>query len=123
MSRLPTRDRTALAILCPLRHTVGYALPRLRQCAATGRSACLPTLRAGPAASEREQLVTDCFSLAQTSEGFERQQETSVMPRQAPAPPRIWYTIMDSPFGPLCVAGVKAGLLRVDFQHGNRPVR
>ena len=45
------------------------------------------------------------------------------MPRQAPAPPRIWYTIMDSPFGPLCVAGVKAGLLRVDFQCGNRPVR
>jgi methylated-DNA-[protein]-cysteine S-methyltransferase len=45
------------------------------------------------------------------------------MPRQAPAPPRIWYTIMDSPFGPLCVAGVKAGLLRVDFQRGKRPVR
>jgi methylated-DNA-[protein]-cysteine S-methyltransferase len=45
------------------------------------------------------------------------------MPHQAPAPPRIWYTIMDSPFGPVCVAGVKAGLLRVDFQRGKRPVR
>ena len=45
------------------------------------------------------------------------------MPRQAPAPPRIWYTIMDSPFGPVCVAGTRAGLLRVDFQRGNRPVR
>ena len=45
------------------------------------------------------------------------------MSRQAPAPPRIWYTIMDSPFGPVCVAGAKAGLLRVDFQCGNRPVR
>jgi methylated-DNA-[protein]-cysteine S-methyltransferase len=44
------------------------------------------------------------------------------MPRQAPAPLRIWYTIMDSPFGPVCVAGTKAGLLRVDFQRGNRPV-
>src|SRR4030095_12505347 len=44
------------------------------------------------------------------------------MPGQAPAPPRIWYTLMDSPFGPVCVAGVKAGLLRVDFQRGNRPV-
>ena len=44
------------------------------------------------------------------------------MPRQAPAPPRIWYTMMDSPFGPVCVAGTKAGLLRVDFQRGNRPV-
>lgn len=44
------------------------------------------------------------------------------MPRQAPAPLHIWYTIMDSPFGPVCVAGTKAGLLRVDFQRGNRPV-
>ena len=45
------------------------------------------------------------------------------MPRQAPALPRIWYTIMDSLFGPLCVAGGKAGLIRVDFQRGQRPVR
>ena len=45
------------------------------------------------------------------------------MPRQAPAPLRIWYIIMDSPCGPLCVAGTKFGLLRVDFQGGNRPVR
>ena len=44
------------------------------------------------------------------------------MSRQAPASSRIWYTIMDSPFGPVCVVGAKAGLLRVDFQRGNRPV-
>ena len=121
---MPKRDRTALAILCPLRHTVGYALPRLRQSAATGRRARLPTLRAGPAASELEQLGTDRCFLAQTSAGFECQlaknqamkvmmqpQETNAMPRQTPAPPRIWYTIMESPFGPVCVAGTKAGLL------------
>jgi methylated-DNA-[protein]-cysteine S-methyltransferase len=45
------------------------------------------------------------------------------MPHQAPAPLRIWYTSMDSPFGPVCIAGVKTGLIRVDFQRGDRPVR
>ncbi len=30
---------------------------------------------------------------------------------------------MDSPFGPVCIAGANAGLFRVDFQRGNRPVR
>ena len=45
------------------------------------------------------------------------------MSRQAPASLQIWYTVMDSPFGPVCVAGTRAGLLRVDFQRGNRPVR
>jgi methylated-DNA-[protein]-cysteine S-methyltransferase len=45
------------------------------------------------------------------------------MPRPAHAPLRIWYAIMDSPFGPVCVAGTQTGLIRVDFQAGNRPVR
>ena len=45
------------------------------------------------------------------------------MPRQEPALPPIWYTSMDSPFGPLCVAGTTTGLIRVDFQRGDRPVR
>ena len=45
------------------------------------------------------------------------------MPRQKPAPLPIWYTSMDSPFGLLCVAGTTTGLIRVDFQRGNRPVR
>lgn len=45
------------------------------------------------------------------------------MPRQAPAPPHGWYALMDSPFGPVCVAGTNTGLVRVDFQHGDRPVR
>jgi methylated-DNA-[protein]-cysteine S-methyltransferase len=35
----------------------------------------------------------------------------------------VWYTILDSPFGPVCVAGAATGLLRVDFQQGDRPVR
>lgn len=34
-----------------------------------------------------------------------------------------WYTTMDSPFGPVCLAGTEAGLVRVDFQHGDRPVQ
>src|SRR6266446_3259717 len=45
--RLPPRDRLALAILCPLRDTVGHALPRLRQPVAPARCACLPTVRRG----------------------------------------------------------------------------
>jgi methylated-DNA-[protein]-cysteine S-methyltransferase len=45
------------------------------------------------------------------------------MPRLAHAPFRIWYAIMDSPFGPVCVAGTQTGLIRVDFQAGNRPVQ
>jgi len=45
------------------------------------------------------------------------------MPRQTPAPSRIWNTIMDSPFGPACVTGANTGLHRVDFQRGKRPVR
>ena len=45
------------------------------------------------------------------------------MPRQAPAPLRIFYTMMDSPFGPVCLAGTEQGLMRVDFQGGDRPVQ
>lgn len=33
-----------------------------------------------------------------------------------------WYTILDSPFGPLCLVGTEHGLTRVDFQRGERPV-
>jgi methylated-DNA-[protein]-cysteine S-methyltransferase len=48
--------------------------------------------------------------------------------RTIPAPEpraddRVWYTILDSPFGPVCIAGAETGLMRVDFQHGDRPVR
>lgn len=44
--------------------------------------------------------------------------------RQHPEPvlPPIWYTTMPSPFGPLCLAASAEGLLRADFQHGERPV-
>lgn len=46
------------------------------------------------------------------------------MPRRAPAAALgIYYTTMDSPFGLICVAGTAAGLIRVDFQGGDRPVR
>ena len=45
--RLPPRDRSALAILRPLRDTVGHALPRLRQPVATARCACLPPVWRG----------------------------------------------------------------------------
>ena len=46
--RLPPRDRIALAILRPLRDTVGHALPRLRQPVAPARCACLPSVWCGP---------------------------------------------------------------------------
>src|SRR6266566_3771062 len=45
--RLPPRDRIALAILRPLRDTVGHALPGLRQPVATARCACLPPVWRG----------------------------------------------------------------------------
>jgi hypothetical protein len=55
--RLPPRDRLALAILRPLRDTVGHALPRLRQPVATARCAGLPSvwcgLTTGPALRPR----------------------------------------------------------------------
>ena len=45
------------------------------------------------------------------------------MPCQAPAPLHIFYTMMASPFGPVCLAGTEEGLRRVDFQGGDRPVQ
>lgn len=33
-----------------------------------------------------------------------------------------YTTTMDSPLGPICIAGTDQGLTRVDFQHGIRPV-
>ena len=30
---------------------------------------------------------------------------------------------MDSPFGPVCLVGTESGLIRVDFQGGDRPVQ
>jgi methylated-DNA-[protein]-cysteine S-methyltransferase len=45
------------------------------------------------------------------------------MPHQAPAPLCIFYTMMDSPFGPVGLAGTEQGLIRVDFQCGDRPVQ
>ena len=34
----------------------------------------------------------------------------------------IYTTTMDSPLGPICMAGTEQGLTRVDFQQGIRPV-
>jgi methylated-DNA-[protein]-cysteine S-methyltransferase len=45
------------------------------------------------------------------------------MPRQSLAPLRIFYTMMASPFGPVCLVGTEQGLIRVDFQGGDRPVQ
>jgi methylated-DNA-[protein]-cysteine S-methyltransferase len=44
------------------------------------------------------------------------------MPHRERAPRRICYTTIDSPFGPVCLVGTEQGLIRVDFQRGNRPV-
>ena len=44
------------------------------------------------------------------------------MPRQIAAPLHVWYTVMDSPCGPVCVAATKRGLIRVGFPCGDRPV-
>jgi len=38
------------------------------------------------------------------------------------APLRLWYTTTDSPFGPVCLVGTEQGLVRVDFQCGDRSV-
>ena len=45
------------------------------------------------------------------------------MPHWERTPLRLWYTTTDSPFGPLCLVGTEQGLMRVDFQHGDRPVQ
>src|SRR5262249_60774825 len=45
------------------------------------------------------------------------------MPHWKYAPLRLWYTTMDSPFGPICLVGTEQGLIRADFQRGDRPVQ
>jgi methylated-DNA-[protein]-cysteine S-methyltransferase len=45
------------------------------------------------------------------------------MSHQAPAPRHIFYTMIASPFGPVCLAGTEQGLIRVDFQGGDRPIQ
>ena len=45
------------------------------------------------------------------------------MPYGERAPLCTWYTITDSPFGPVCLVGTEQGLIRVDFQRGDRPVQ
>ena len=39
-----------------------------------------------------------------------------------PAVP-VWYTILRTPLGALCIAGTVQGLTHVEFQDGERPVR
>lgn len=34
----------------------------------------------------------------------------------------IYEGMIESPLGPICLAGTDEGLIRVDFQHGERPV-
>jgi methylated-DNA-[protein]-cysteine S-methyltransferase len=43
--------------------------------------------------------------------------------RRNEVPQTAWYTIMESPWGPLCLATTVQGLIRVDFQHGARPLQ
>ena len=45
------------------------------------------------------------------------------MPRWERASLRVWYTTMESPFGPVCLVGTEQGLIRVEFQRGDRPVQ
>ena len=35
----------------------------------------------------------------------------------------VWYTTMISPLGTLCLAASQEGLIRVDFQQGERPIQ
>lgn len=44
------------------------------------------------------------------------------MPASCLADP-VWYTLLDTPCGALCIAGTTQGLTRVEFQDGERPVR
>src|SRR5262249_44702473 len=47
----------------------------------------------------------------------------STMPRGKRTPLHICYTTTHSPSGPVCLASTEQGLIRVDFQCGNRPVQ
>ena len=44
------------------------------------------------------------------------------MPASRPAE-SVWYTLLDTPFGALCIAGTGQGLTHVEFQDGERPLR
>ena len=44
------------------------------------------------------------------------------MPASCLADP-VWYTLLDTPCGALCIAGTTQGLTHVEFQDGERPVR
>lgn len=44
------------------------------------------------------------------------------MPASRPAEP-VWYTLLDTPLGALCIVGTTKGLTHVEFQDGERPVR
>ena len=43
------------------------------------------------------------------------------MPATRPTEP-TWYTLLDTPFGALCIAGTTQGLTHVEFQDGERPL-
>lgn len=45
------------------------------------------------------------------------------MPRWERTPLCTWYSMIDSPFGPVCLVGTEQGVIRVDFQRGDRPVQ
>ena len=45
-----------------------------------------------------------------------------LMPAPCLADP-VWYTLLDTPCGALCIAGTTQGLTHVEFQDGERPVR
>lgn len=44
------------------------------------------------------------------------------MPASRLAEP-VWHTLLDTPFGALGIAGTTQGLIHVEFQDGERPVR
>jgi len=45
------------------------------------------------------------------------------MPHWEQVPRRLWYTTMASPCGPVCLVGTEQGLVRVDFQDGDRSIQ
>ena len=45
------------------------------------------------------------------------------MSASSPADETVWYTLLDTPFGDLCIAGTTQGLTHVEFQDGERPVK
>ena len=45
------------------------------------------------------------------------------MPRRERTPLCTCYTMIDSPFGPVCLVGTAQSVIRVDFQRGDRPVQ